>query len=740
MKNTWKFAVSGILALGLAVGVMPAATDTGGLLGGFGAVVSADGEASQIIETGVLINNEDVSLHFDKINDQGQYIYSGAGWSYNFNERTLELSGFDDSTAVIKTNENIGGLLTIRFAGNSENKVGRIDTKGNGNLRILGNASTLTVSNGILTDELIIDGSGTLNIGSNTNSDHAVYANSVVIKGITVNATAPVEEIGTMKYCGIYTEAGGVEITRGAVVSCTGYRGIYASEGMVSIRNASLRSSGTEYGISAEQIRINDGSTLTAHSFRGLAINCNDVANTIYGVGWLTGGSTETYIDKSNVGRNINSSNFDTVQFDYNSQIVVSTGEVVKAPAANTLWFNGTEQELVTPGTGKYPIPNSEDREAPVFYFVTTDDEYIPAPEEINSTSVPKETQPGTYYVWYKVGTTDSDDDNRIEFLGSTPVPIEVTIGNGAKFEGANISLNGDFGLNYYFTLPASATTENNTTGWKAVVNNGSRKALEWDSQKKMYKVTTDVKVIDSDVSVPVYIVDANNKIVALSDKNSRLERNTAYCSIFRYCQEALAENNEYGLGETAINQIRATYTYAYYAVIWDKGINAVEDVATTDLISIDGVTDLTAYAPVITYDSDNNPEGNVLEITHTSLDIHSKTSFTIMFKCKSSIARGFINGGIFVNNEAYTGKITYRRINGAVYYVVEIPNLGAGDLMTDYTVTFGDYGSVTVSAMSYGNSVLNKAPAEADTDLQDLIKALYVYADTFKTAPNAND
>ena len=59
---------------------------------------------------------------------------------------------------------------------------------------------------------------------------------------------------------------------------------------------------------------------------------------------------------------------------------------------------------------------------------------------------------------------------------------------------------------------------------------------------------------------------------------------------------------------------------YAYYAVIWDKGINAVEDVATTDLISIDGVTDLTAYAPVITYDSDNNPGGNVLEITHTSL------------------------------------------------------------------------------------------------------------------------
>ncbi len=84
---------------------------------------------------------------------------------------------------------------------------------------------------------------------------------------------------------------------------------------------------------------------------------------------------------------------------------------VVLAPIANNFVYNGQAQDLVLPGY----ITNSD------VYYALSDSEYIKPDDDKYSLEIPKGTNPGTYYVWYKgVGDVHHKD--------TSPGYIVVTI------------------------------------------------------------------------------------------------------------------------------------------------------------------------------------------------------------------------------------------------------------------------------------------------------------------------
>ena len=94
----------------------------------------------------------------------------------------------------------------------------------------------------------------------------------------------------------------------------------------------------------------------------------------------------------------------------------------VNAPAQKTLIYTGSAQELVTAGS-------TTDGE--IQYVLGKDDKT--APDEGWSTSVPSETDAGTYYVWYKVVGDENHTDTEPEVLkveiiekGETGIKTEV--------------------------------------------------------------------------------------------------------------------------------------------------------------------------------------------------------------------------------------------------------------------------------------------------------------------------
>ena len=100
-----------------------------------------------------------------------------------------------------------------------------------------------------------------------------------------------------------------------------------------------------------------------------------------------------------------------------------ASSTITKAPTANELTYNGTAQELVTPGAA----------DGGDMYYVSTDTNAVPT--EGWTTSIPTGTDAGTYYVWYKVvGDTDH--------LDVDPACVTVTIVEPSS--NANLALGDD--------------------------------------------------------------------------------------------------------------------------------------------------------------------------------------------------------------------------------------------------------------------------------------------------------
>lgn len=95
-------------------------------------------------------------------------------------------------------------------------------------------------------------------------------------------------------------------------------------------------------------------------------------------------------------------------------QIAKAPATVTTAPTAKTdLTYNGSAQDLVNGGTAS----------GGTMYYTSTTTNSKPAKSALTSTSVPSQTNAGTYYVWYYVKGDNSHSDT--EVLGPVAVTIE---------------------------------------------------------------------------------------------------------------------------------------------------------------------------------------------------------------------------------------------------------------------------------------------------------------------------
>ena len=169
---------------------------------------------------------------------------------------------------------------------------------------------------------------------------------------------------------------------------------------------------------------------------------------------------------------------------------IAKTAATCTAPTAKNLTYSGSAQDLVNAGgaTG-----------GTMYYYVTTNN-VKPDKSNLTSTSIPKKTNAGTYYVWYYVKGDDNHSDTDVKG------PVTVTIGKKTV---------SDWSIN-----PTSMTLS--TTGTKTgtiTVNYGSGSSsdhgtVNWSSNatgKATVSNGTVTAVADGSATITVTINAGNN-------------------------------------------------------------------------------------------------------------------------------------------------------------------------------------------------------------------------------------
>lgn len=239
--------------------------------------------------------------------------------------------------------------------------------------------------------------------------------------------TGPDAEMGS----GIYLQEGNLT-SRGSLSVTGAYCGINCFGDNITV-NGKLTATGKDIGIylGSGDVTVNSGADLTAvgNGLAGIAVNDKNgsvtikrnakvsavggaagaidaiVKNEVPGLGWTNPEGTEgkKYLDIDTQGRELGT-NIKCAVFP------APAASVTKAPEAKSLTYSGSAQELVTAGKagdGTMQYALGKDGTTP--------------PESGWSTSVPKGTEAGDYYVWYKA----AGDDNHCD---SGPACVKVTV------------------------------------------------------------------------------------------------------------------------------------------------------------------------------------------------------------------------------------------------------------------------------------------------------------------------
>ena len=220
----------------------------------------------------------------------------------------------------------------------------------------------------------------------------------------------------------------------------------------------------------------------------------------------------------------------------------------VTAPTANTLTYNGNEQELVTAGSTDFGT---------LLYSLDG---------ESYSETIPKGTDAGTYTVYYKV--EGSDNWNAVELQG-----IEVIISEAStdpQFKSHTLLLSGQIGVNFYmdlsmltadekaaavmeFTVNGKKTTDNfdagclnpssgNYYGFTCYIN-----AVQMADEITAVLKYGDGKTVSQTYSVAEYISYINEHPEGYSNNTIKLVQ--AIADYGHYSQPFLASNNSWTLG-----------------------------------------------------------------------------------------------------------------------------------------------------------------------------------------------
>ena len=275
-----------------------------------------------------------------------------------------------------------------------------------------------------------------------------------------------------------------------------------------------------------------------------------------------------------------------------------------------------------------------------------------------------------------------------------------------AKISGANLTLGGDIGLNYYVILP-DALAEN---GAQAVLNGPvGEKRIAFSTLTKtngQYKISYGLKAFHMNRDCTIKIVDAQNNTIRFFKNASgeEIENGILHYSIEQYYHDIYATLN--ATDQAWLNAIR---TYGAHAARWKYSDALLEGINTL---------------PNLTYESDEisrfrvklvGEKPDTVTLTGATLLLEEATSFRLYFQVTDSIN----NHVVELDGNAVTPKVK----NGAYY--VEVSNLGANKLTTEHVVDIDGY-QVTFCAMTYVYNVLKNFP---DNEiLTNLVKAFYLY------------
>ena len=396
--------LSFLLTLAMVVGLMP----------GMRLVAYADGEFA------VRLKGVDITSQT-----------SGEGWSYDSNTHTLTLNSYScnfSEEVIKKTGE---GDFNIILEGTNTLSTtmppcsciscyggGSYTISGDGTLiinsqwdGISANGNLLTISGGNINISAVNQGmslsycplkitGGKVNINS---IECGIHGNSLEINAGEIQSNGG--------KTGLHISKGGLIISGGEVkVKDAEYTGIeLASTAYMTVSGGRVETKGFYYGISCYNadnpnvLTISDGASIIALGGTR-AIDAQIVKNSITGTGWNnTDGTGESgKIEISTEGQSLKDSGYKRIEFPERPSAKINTVPKEKSD----LIYNGSAQELITPG-------DKGEGAKEIQYALGTDSST--APKEGWSTTIPKATNAGTYYVWYKaVGDsthTDSDPE-----------------------------------------------------------------------------------------------------------------------------------------------------------------------------------------------------------------------------------------------------------------------------------------------------------------------------------------
>ncbi|MBQ9199677.1 MAG: hypothetical protein IJ141_05810, partial [Lachnospiraceae bacterium] len=405
---------------------------------------------------------------------------------------------------------------------------------------------------------------------------------------------------------------------------------------------------------------------------------------------------TYSYTDNTNVGT---AKVTVTFKGDYASLgsvekefIIVKATPTVTAPTANTLTCNGDEQELVTAGSTNV---------GKVLYSLDGTN---------YSEDIPKGTDAGIYTVYYKV-----DTDNY--FYAPQTVTAKIGDGIGERLMGYSLSLDGDIGVNFYMELDQSVI-EDTGAYMQFTLPNGD--------MPKVY--VKDVKNSPVDIEDKTYYVfkcnvaakEMTDTIKAQMFSGGKSGQGYEY-TVKEYADYLLDNTNKNEEYEKVAPLVKAmlnygTYAQEYFGYKTDKPANA-------SLSAADKALGEVIIPGSFKYNADNTSiTADGVTFAGATLSLKSETTLSLYFT-------GLPDNTVF----SCEGKKVETAKNGG-YVVARIRGIKAEELKNDFTVTFGNGGSVTYNAMTYCYNVLNGG--SDNVKLQNVVKALYKYAEAAK--PNS--
>ncbi|MBR4346705.1 MAG: hypothetical protein IKP75_07205 [Oscillospiraceae bacterium] len=275
---------------------------------------------------------------------------------------------------------------------------------------------------------------------------------------------------------------------------------------------------------------------------------------------------------------------------------------------------------------------------------------------------------------------------------------------------GASMDLNGALELMFYFDIPDSLTGTY-TAVMEGPDKQGKTAITELELTKKTtygYVATYPIMAVDADQKVTISVKDANDNTVPLYYSNgTEIEGDSYTYGVYDYVENALSY-----LKDTQLKaKVKAMYTYAAYAVKWNKGTAVPSDV--------NELSDASAVTGNDSFKLTKNGTSDKYTIKTISLVFDSETAFKLYFTCDGA------PGTITLDGTAVTP------VKSGSRYYVKLSNIGAKELQTKHILAFEDGYSATFSPMSYLYVKLGNT--STDEALADLLRATYDYSEAFK-------